>query len=102
VIANLFECIERELREDVDEKALSEVATNVRRIADRVRRLSSLSGHEPRSVRTLIAQLHGHSNTLKDRASERDREEGQPPDDDDDDGRIEYSNKEIEDLFSDL
>ena len=38
VIANLFECIERELREDVHEMALSEVATNVRRIADRVRR----------------------------------------------------------------
>ena len=102
VIAHLFECIERELREDVDEVALSEVATNVRRIADRVRRLSALAGHEPGPVRTLVAQLHGHSDSLKDQASERDGDEGEPPDDDDDYGRTEYSNKDIEDLFSDL
>jgi len=103
VMANLFECIERELCEDVHEMTLSEVATNVRRIADRVRRLSALAGHEPGSVRTLIAQLHGHSDTLRDQARERDRENGEPPDDDDDDDRqIEYSNKDIETLFSDL
>jgi hypothetical protein len=102
VIATLFECIERELREDVDDMALSEVATNVRRIADRVRRLGTLAGHEAGSIRTLVAKLHGHSDALKDRASERDREQGDPPDYDDDDGRVEYSNKDIEALFSDL
>jgi hypothetical protein len=101
VIAKLFECIQRELREDVEETMLSEVATNTRKLADKTRRLSALAGHEPGAARALATQLLEYSGMLRERARKRDQEEGEPPDDDDYDRRDEES-VDIEALFSDL
>jgi hypothetical protein len=100
LVEKLFGCVQRELREEVDEEDLTNVATNVRRIADRIRRLGDLVKYEDGPVRSVIAQLHSHSDALRDQARDLDSEE-EPPDDDYD-RVIDYSNKEIEALFSDL
>ncbi|HVA79705.1 MAG TPA: hypothetical protein VNF29_02140 [Candidatus Binataceae bacterium] len=100
VIAKLFECLQRELLEDVEGEALSEVATNASGLAEKITKLSDLADYEPKAARALAAQLLGYSDTLRERARERDGEEREPPDDDD--RRTKYSDSDIEALFSDL
>ena len=100
-LAKLFECIQRELREDVDTEGLSVVATNAIRVAENTTRLMALGGYESRATGPLIAQLHKYSGILRERAREHDREDEEPPDDDYD-RRTEDSDTDIEALFSDL
>jgi hypothetical protein len=93
------------LREDVDAEGLSVVATNAKRLAENMARLSALAGYDPGSAGALVAELHAYSHTLRERARERDREEAEPPDDDDYHDRWTEdsdSDTDIEALFSDL